>query len=104
MVLKQEGVREISKGIKKFQGFRDENCGILQSTSSGGRELKDIWRGLRSCYLLSTSSRGRELKGYQSGDGYERHVVDLLGRSGIEMDYSLFLYSNHPTSRPARDV
>ena len=40
MVLKQEGVREISKGIKKFQGFRDENCGILQSTSSGGRELK----------------------------------------------------------------
>ena len=41
MVLKQEGVREISKGIKKFQGFRDENCGILQSTSSGGRELKD---------------------------------------------------------------
>lgn len=82
MVLKQEGVREISKGIKKFQGFRDENCGILQSTSSGGRELK----------------------GYQSGDGYERHVVDLLGRSGIEMDYSLFLYSNHPTSRPARDV
>ena len=42
MVLKQEGVREISKGIKKFQGFRDENCGILQSTSSGGRELKDI--------------------------------------------------------------
>ena len=52
----------------------------------------------------STSSGGRELKGYQSGDGYERHVVDLLGRSGIEMDYSLFLYSNHPTSRPARDV
>ena len=45
MVLKQEGVREISKGIKKFQGFRDENCGILQSTSSGGRELKDSQRG-----------------------------------------------------------
>ena len=42
MVLKQEGVREISKGIKKFQGFRDENCGILQSTSSGGRELKAL--------------------------------------------------------------
>ena len=42
MVLKQEGVREISKGIKKFQGFRDENCGILQSTSSGGRELKEF--------------------------------------------------------------
>ena len=44
MVLKQEGVREISKGIKKFQGFRDENCGILQSTSSGGRELKEFVR------------------------------------------------------------
>ena len=62
MVLKQEGVREISKGIKKFQGFRDENCGILQSTSSGGRELKgkrvwDLARGWKS-----TSSGGRELK------------------------------------------
>ena len=64
MVLKQEGVREISKGIKKFQGFRDENCGILQSTSSGGRELKgkrvwDLARGWKS-----TSSGGRELKGH----------------------------------------
>lgn len=59
MVLKQEEVRKISKGMKKFQGFRDENCEILRSTSSGGRELK----------------------GYQLGDRYERHVVDLLGRS-----------------------
>ena len=41
MVLKQEEVRKISKGMKKFQGFRDENCEILRSTSSGGRELKD---------------------------------------------------------------
>ena len=40
MVLKQEEVRKISKGMKKFQGFRDENCEILRSTSSGGRELK----------------------------------------------------------------
>lgn len=42
MVLKQEEVRKISKGMKKFQGFRDENCEILRSTSSGGRELKAI--------------------------------------------------------------
>lgn len=41
MVLKQEEVRKISKGMKKFQGFRDENCEILRSTSSGGRELKE---------------------------------------------------------------
>ena len=42
MVLKQEEVRKISKGMKKFQGFRDENCEILRSTSSGGRELKAL--------------------------------------------------------------
>ena len=53
MVLKQEGVREISKGIKKFQGFRDKNCGILQSTSSGGRELKEI----RDFSSFDTASR-----------------------------------------------
>ena len=63
MVLKQEGVREISKGIKKFQGFRDENCGILQSTSSGGRELKVAKSDIESSKLLSTSLGGRELKG-----------------------------------------
>ena len=62
MVLKQEGVREISKGIKKFQGFRDENCGILQSTSSGGRELKDTCHLLLHVCIWSTSSGGRELK------------------------------------------
>ena len=77
----------------------------FRSTSSGGRELKgDPADTEASRAGRSTSSGGRELKGYQSGDRYERHVVDLLGRSGIEMDYSLFLYSNHPTSRPARDV
>ena len=59
MVLKQEGVREISKGIKKVQGFRDENCGILQSTSSGGRELKEL------CVLHTRADE----------------KVDLLGRS-----------------------
>ena len=75
-----------------------------ESTSSGGRELKGFFDPVLFFLSVSTSSGGRELKGYQSGDRYERHVVDLLGRSGIEMDYSLFLYSNHPTSRPARDV
>ena len=63
MVLKQEGVREISKGIKKIQGFRDENCGILQSTSSGGRELKGICDSSMTSPSASTSSGGRELKG-----------------------------------------
>lgn len=48
MVLKQEEVRKISKGMKKFQGFRDENCEILRSTSSGGRELKDLYEVKRS--------------------------------------------------------
>ena len=62
MVLKQEGVREISKGIKKFQGFRDENCGILQSTSSGGRELKVFFDPVLFFLSGSTSSGGRELK------------------------------------------
>ena len=63
MVLKQEGVREISKGIKKFQGFRDENCGILQSTSSGGRELKGGASNTTTATASgSTSSGGRELK------------------------------------------
>ena len=81
MVLKQEGVREISKGIKKFQGFRDENCGILQSTSSGGRELKAVYcPELRASVIESTSSGGRELKGDVQRRNYINQDVDLLGR------------------------
>ena len=82
MVLKQEGVREISKGIKKFQGFRDENCGILQSTSSGGRELKEQLLWDRRGDSESTSSGGRELKGEKPRrQKTSRQQVDLLGRS-----------------------
>ena len=103
MVLKQEEVRKISKGMKKFQGFRDENCEILRSTSSGGRELKDntnlrkmvvasstssggrelkdlSWTVNRH-YRQSTSSGGRELKGHDSFYQARPLVVDLLRRS-----------------------
>ena len=81
MVLKQEGVREISKGIKKFQGFRDENCGILQSTSSGGRELKVHKRRAIRNWSWSTSSGGRELKEFCLPVVDVVSQVDLLGRS-----------------------
>ena len=81
MVLKQEGVREISKGIKKFQGFRDENCGILQSTSSGGRELKVAVRDGSAPTTVSTSSGGRELKELCVLHTRADEKVDLLGRS-----------------------
>ena len=81
MVLKQEEVRKISKGMKKFQGFRDENCEILRSTSSGGRELKVAVQLQILMTFLSTSSGGRELKGRNMLHLPRCDRVDLLGRS-----------------------
>ena len=81
MVLKQEEVRKISKGMKKFQGFRDENCEILRSTSSGGRELKDETTAKTWDRRESTSSGGRELKVKFSRKLRNWKKVDLLRRS-----------------------
>ena len=77
-------------------------CEVLLSTSTRGRELKNLQRLQLVYKLRSTSTRGRELKNNEDKDVY--YMALSTSTRGRELKKQIGCCRNRRRCRPPREV